>query len=84
MEETEFDEPGQDVTDQIVTSSLDGGKTKLRIGTLNVRTVRGKMDQIIDMMECHEMDDLAVQETRLKTELRDGSEKTEQDDVGTA
>ena len=36
---------------------------------MNVRTVRGKVDLIIDMMEHHEMDVLAVQETRLKKEL---------------
>ena len=65
----EFQEPGQDVTDQFMTSSRGGGKSKLRIGSVNVRTVRGKMDLIIDMMEHHQMDVLAVQETRLKKEL---------------
>ena len=37
---------------------------------MNVRTVQGKMDLIIDMMEHHEMDVLAVQESRLKKELQ--------------
>ena len=37
---------------------------------MNVKTVRRKkMDLIVDMMEHHEMDVLAVQETRLKKEL---------------
>ena len=41
-------------------------KTKMRIGTMNVRTVREKMDLIIGMMDSHWVDVMAIQETRLK------------------
>ena len=36
---------------------------------MNVRTVRGKMDLIIDMMNNHEVDVMAILETRLRQEL---------------
>ena len=50
---------------------------------MNVRTVLGKLDLIIDMMEHHGGDVLAVQETRLKKEFELVAKKW-QNDEGTA
>ena len=41
-------------------------KIKLKVGSLNVGTMTGKSREIVDMMECRNVDVLCVQETRWK------------------
>ena len=81
----ELGELRQGIIDQTKTSSRGGGaKTKMRIGAVNVRTVRRKMDLIVEMMEHHGVDVLAALETRLKKELEPAAKKSGRNDDGTA